>query len=154
PSSDNRGVPREEMRSPRYLDLDRMVDAEPWFESSPSVHGPGCGLSLPRLRFLRGFLRERRSVRGPAPDPRAEGCIRPIPRGRDEEPPGRGATAGPQLKRLRTGFPAQGVRLRRLHTDDQVLTVDPDRHVPSDEEGDPADHLLFHNPGSTGQPLT
>src|SRR6266550_4486406 len=48
--------------------------------------------------------------------------------------------------RTRTKY---GVRLRWIHPDDEVLPVNPDRHVAAQEKGNAAEHLLLDDSRST-----
>ena len=54
-----------------------------------------------------------------------------------------------QVERLRTGLPQQSNRLGGLYADDQVLSMYADGHIATEEERDPAEHLLLDDPRST-----
>ena len=78
-----------------------------------------------------------------------EGRIGSKAHGPDQEPSGRGATTRSQVERLRTGLPQQSNRLGGLYADDQVLSMYADGHIATEEERDPAEHLLLDDPRST-----
>src|SRR5438445_6821223 len=111
--------------------------------SRPATSLPGS------LALLDRFLRQGGRVGGSTVDPFSEGPIGPVAGGCDQEPPRRGPTTGTQVERFRPGFPQQRFGLRGIHANDQVLSVNPDRHVAAEEEGDAAEHLLLREPRST-----
>src|SRR5206468_2063386 len=57
--------------------------------------------------------------------------------------------ASAALRSARPGIPQQRFGLRGIHANDQVLSVNPDRHVAANAEGHPAEHLLLDDRPST-----
>src|SRR5438445_2173968 len=100
-----------------------------------------------------GFLRQRGRVRGPASDPCPKGHVGSVAGGCHQEPARGGSPAATQVEGLRAGLAKQDVRLRRIHPDDEVLSVNPDSHVAAEEKGDAAEHLLLDEPWSTCERL-
>src|SRR5213594_1577520 len=114
---------------------------------------PSRGRWSPLPRALRGaLLRERRGVRDPAVDPRAEPGCGGIPGGAHEEP-ARRSSAAREGERFRARLPEQGGGLVGLHAYDQVLIADADAHVSVEEESDPAEHLLLQDSGAAREHL-
>src|SRR2546423_149328 len=56
-------------------------------------------------------------------------------------------------KRAMARIAKEGGRLRRIDTHDEVFPVNADRHVPAQQEGDAAEHLLLNDPRSTRELL-
>src|SRR5207302_8379436 len=107
-----------------------------------------------RFGILGGFLRQRGRVRGTASDPCPKGRVGSVAGGSHQEPARGGSAAAAQVERLRAGLTKQGVRLRWIHPDDEVFSVNPDRHVAAEEEGDAAEHLLLDEARSTRELLS
>src|SRR5207302_8460048 len=102
-----------------------------------------------RFGILGGFLRQRGRVRSTASDPCPKGRVGSVAGGSHQEPARGGSAAAAQVEGLRAGFTKQGVRLRWIHPDDEVLPVNPDRHVAAQEKGNAAEHLLLDDSRST-----
>src|SRR6266508_1694225 len=115
-----------------------------------NLEGGGLRIGL-ALRLLGRLLRQRDGVRDAPSDPRAEARFGARARRRDEEPSRGGAAAPAEVERLRTGLPEQGVRLRRLDPDDEILPMHADGHVAAEEKGDPAEHLLLDYARATSE---
>src|SRR6266508_605238 len=104
-----------------------------------NLGGGGARIGL-ALGLLGRLLRQRDGVRDAPSDPGAQAGLGGVARRRDEEPSRRGAA---DVERLRAGPPEQGIRLRRLDSDDEVAPVHADGHVAAEEERDAAEHFLL-----------
>src|SRR6266511_171738 len=107
-----------------------------------NLEGGGTRIGL-ALGLLGRLLLQRDGVCEAPSDPGAQVRLGAVTRRRDEEPSRRGAAAAAEVERLRAGLPEQGIRLRRLDSDDEVVPVHADGHVAAEEERDPAEHFLL-----------
>src|SRR6266540_13029 len=126
-------MPSSQCRSPRAFAMKAAV-------YQPGGGGARIGLALGLLGRL---LRQRDGVRDAPSDPRAETRFGAGAGRRNEEPSRRGAAAPAEVEWLRARLPEQGIRLRRLDPDDEILPVHAHGHVAAKEEGDAAEHLLL-----------
>src|SRR5438445_172620 len=110
------------------------------------------------VRVVSRWLRDNQASELPTgprttSEPCPNGQVGSVAGGCHQEPARGGSPAATQVEGLRAGLAKQDVRLRRIHPDDEVLSVNPDSHVAAEEKGDAAEHLLLDEPWSTCERL-